>query len=122
MVLAGSLRRLHCLVNTGLTKTLIKTQNTLKHTDMRESISLELYTQLRNQLEPILDEASSKVQSFPTNEIGLLIRTDESIKAKREYDILFKKLRTLNGMASNAIKKQYHLNKNGGSIYKFKKK
>lgn len=83
-------------------------------------MTIELYTILRNELEPKLDAASKLVSSLPKNEMGLMIKTPESILAKNNYDFLFAKFRNLNKSVSNKIKRQYHINKNGGSIYSLK--
>tara|TARA_R110000765_G_scaffold131834_1_gene230352 strand:- start:691 stop:939 length:249 start_codon:yes stop_codon:yes gene_type:complete len=72
-------------------------------------MTLELYTELKNEINERVDKADLLVNSFPKGEMGLVKMTDEFRSAKRNFDIAFSELRTLNGSASNKLKKEYSL-------------
>lgn len=74
-------------------------------------MTLELYTELRNEIEIRLDKADELVKSFPVGPMGLVEMTDEFRSAKRKYDLVFNELRVLNKHTPNKIKREYSLNK-----------
>lgn len=74
-------------------------------------MTLEIYTQLKTEIEIRLDAADNLVNSFPKGEMGLVKMTKEFRTAKRNFDLVFNQLRTLNKHTSNKIKRQYSINK-----------
>lgn len=74
-------------------------------------MTLELYTELRNEIEVRLDKANDLVKSFPVGPMGLVKMTDEFRVAKRKFDLVFNQLRVLNKHTSNKIKREYAMNK-----------
>jgi hypothetical protein len=76
-------------------------------------MTLELYTELRNEIEPRLDKADQLVKSFVDVNTGLVkdIKDKDYRKAKRGYDLVFNQFRVLNKNASNKIKREYSMNK-----------
>jgi hypothetical protein len=76
-------------------------------------MTLELYTELRNEIEPRLDKADQLVKSFVDVNTGLVkdIKDKDYRKAKRGYDLVFNQFRVLNKNAPNKIKREYSMNK-----------
>ena len=76
-------------------------------------MTLELYTELRNEIEPRWDKADKLVKSFVDANTGLVkdIKDEDYRKAKRAYDLVFNQIRTLNKSTSNKIKREYSMNK-----------
>lgn len=74
-------------------------------------MTLELYTELKNEIEVRLDKADALVKSFPVGQMGLVKMTDEFRVAKRSFDIVFNQLRILNKNTPNKIKREYAMNK-----------
>lgn len=74
-------------------------------------MTLELYTELKNEIEVRLDKADNLVKSFTVGQMGLVKMTDEFRTAKRSFDILFNELRVLNKHTHNQIKREYAMNK-----------
>lgn len=74
-------------------------------------MTLELYTELRNEIEVRLDKADDLVKSFPVGQMGLVKMTDEFRVAKRKFDLVFNELRVLNKNTSNKIKREHAMNK-----------
>lgn len=76
-------------------------------------MTLDLYTELRNEIEPRWDKADEIVKSFVDVNTGLVkdMKDENYRKAKRAYDLVFNQLRTLNKNTPNKIKRQYSLNK-----------
>ena len=76
-------------------------------------MTLELYTELRKDIELRWNAADVVLKSFETNNLGLVIDSkSKSFKsAKRNYDVVFNQIRTLNKHTCNKIKRQYHTNK-----------
>jgi len=74
-------------------------------------MTLDFYTELKNEIEVRLDKADTLVKSFPIDQMGLVKITDEFRTAKRSFDIVFNELRVLNKHTSNKIKREYAMNK-----------
>lgn len=74
-------------------------------------MTLELYTELRNEIEVRLDKADDLVKSFPVGPMGLVKMTDEFRVAKIKFDLVFNELTVLNKNTSNKIKREYAMNK-----------
>lgn len=74
-------------------------------------MTLELYTELKAEINFRLNKADDLVKSFPLNEIGLVKMSDEFRLAKRKFDLVFNELRTLNQNTPNKIKREYAMNK-----------
>jgi len=76
-------------------------------------MTLELYTELRNEIEPRWDKADQLVKSFADVNTGLVkdIKDEDYRKAKRAYDLVFNQIRVLNKNTSNKIKREYSMNK-----------
>jgi len=74
-------------------------------------MTLDFYTELKNEIEVRLDKADTLVKSFPIGQMGLVKNTDEFRTAKRSFDIVFNELRVLNKHTSNKIKREYAMNK-----------
>ena len=74
-------------------------------------MTLDFYTELKNEIELRLDKADTLVKSFPIDQMGLVKITDEFRTAKRSFDIVFNELRVLNKHTSNKIKREYAMNK-----------
>tara|TARA_R110002050_G_scaffold269582_1_gene411976 strand:+ start:405 stop:641 length:237 start_codon:yes stop_codon:yes gene_type:complete len=75
-------------------------------------MTLELYTELKKDIDLRLDMWDSILKSFPINEIGMAIERNEDYRAaKKSFNIVFNQLRTLNKNTSNKIKREYALNK-----------
>lgn len=76
-------------------------------------MTLEMYTELRNEIEPILDNADQLVKSFVDTNTGLVkdIKDEDYRKAKRAFDLVFNQLRVLNKNTPNKIKREYSMNK-----------
>ena len=74
-------------------------------------MTLELYTELKNEIEVRLDKSDALVKSFPVGQMGLVKMTDEFRVAKRSFDIVFNQLRILNKNTPNKIKREYAMNK-----------
>lgn len=76
-------------------------------------MTLELYTELRNEIEPRWDKADQLVKSFVDVNTGLVkdIKDEEYRKAKRAYDLVFNQIRVLNKNTPNKIKREYSMNK-----------
>ena len=74
-------------------------------------MTLELYTELKNDITLRLDKADLLIKSFPKGQMGLVKMTEEFRSAKRNFDIVFNQLRVLNKNTSNKIKREYSLNK-----------
>lgn len=89
-------------------------------------MTIELYTELRNEVEPKMNAYSEALLAFPRLANGLtpdhVRATSEYIKAKQLADLFFDKFRTLNKAAGAKMVKQYHKNKNGGPTYSFQAK
>jgi hypothetical protein len=83
-------------------------------------MTLKIYTSLLESIEQRLDKADEELAKHPVNEMGLLIRTPEALKAKKNFDTIYNQLKTLNKHTPNKIKKQHRMNKNGGCLYKTK--
>ena len=77
---------------------------------MNNNMTLELFTELRGKIEIRLNNTSDIVQSFPKNEMGLAVRSEGFIKAKRNFDLVFKELRELNRNTPKNIKRDYSKN------------
>ena len=71
-------------------------------------MTLELYTELRNEIEPRWNKADQIVKSFVDVNTGLVkdIKDEDYRKAKRAYDIVFNQVRVLNKNTSNKIKRE----------------
>lgn len=74
-------------------------------------MTLELYTELKKEIEPRLDAADKAVKSFPAKENGLVEMTEEFRIAKRKFDLLFTQLRALNENTPNKVKREYAMAK-----------
>ena len=76
-------------------------------------MTLELYTELKNEIEPRWDKADQLVKSFVDVNTGLVkdIKDEDYRKAKRAYDLVFNQIRVLNKNTSNKIKREYAMNK-----------
>lgn len=76
-------------------------------------MTLELYTELRNEIEPRLDKVDKLVKSFVDLNTGLVkdVKDEDYRKAKRAYDLVFNQLRVLNKNTQNKIKREYSINK-----------
>lgn len=76
-------------------------------------MTLELYTELRNEIEPRWDKADQLVKSFVDVNTGLVkgIKDEDYRKAKRAYDLVFNQIRVLNNNTSNKIKREYSMKK-----------
>ena len=76
-------------------------------------MNLELYTLLRNELEPKWEKADQLLKSFVNVNTGLVkdIKDENYRKAKKEYDLIFNQIRVLNNNTSNKIKREYSMNK-----------
>lgn len=76
-------------------------------------MTLELYTELRNELEPKWDAADKLVKSFVDVNTGLVkdIKDENYRKAKIAYDLIFNQIRVLNKNTPNKIKRDYSMNK-----------
>ena len=74
-------------------------------------MTLELYTELKNEITVRLDKADLLIKSFPKGQMGLVKMTDEFRTAKRNFELVFNQLRILNKNTPNKIKREYSLNK-----------
>lgn len=74
-------------------------------------MTLELYTDLRKDIELRLDVADKLVKSFPVGAMGLVKMTDEFKVAKRNFDSIFNELRELNASTNNKIKRDFAVKK-----------
>jgi hypothetical protein len=74
-------------------------------------MTLELYTELKNEITVRLDKADLLIKSFPKGQMGLVKMTDEFRTAKRNFELVFNQLRILNKNTPNKIKREYLLNK-----------
>lgn len=72
-------------------------------------MTLETYTEQRNEIEVRLDLADVAVQSYAKKEMGLVELTDEFREDRRAFNRVFQELRTLNGSVSNKIKREYSM-------------
>lgn len=73
-------------------------------------MTLETFKQLKSEIELRLNKASDELNMFPVGQFGGVSeearQTPEFKKAKQEYDKAFSELKTLNGNASNKIKRE----------------
>ena len=85
----------------------------LRQTKKQEIMTLEIYTELRNEIEPRWNSASDLVQSFVNPTTGMVkdIKCEDYRAAKKSYDRVFNEVRTLNGNTSNKIKRDYSISK-----------
>ena len=77
-----------------------------------KDITLEDFTKLSAELNARVDKAEKSLKSFGKN--GVVTddeRTAEYTKAKRDFDIAFKELQTLNKSASKKVKRDHALAK-----------
>jgi hypothetical protein len=74
-------------------------------------MTLDIYTELKNEITVRLDKADLLIKSFPKGQMGLVKMTDEFRTAKRNFDLVFNQLRILNKNTPNKIKREYSLNK-----------
>lgn len=74
-------------------------------------MNLELYTELRNDLEIRLENADNEIKKFPVKSNGLIELTPAFMKAKRAYSIVFNQLRALNSNTPNKILREYSMKK-----------
>ena len=72
-------------------------------------MTLELYTELKNEINERVDKYSDILNSFPKNASGMVEVTPEFRSAKNSFDIAFGELRALNGSASNKLKREYRM-------------
>ena len=71
-------------------------------------MTLELFTELKTNIEARLNKVELRLRSFPTNEMGLVInKTPEYIQTKKDFQIIFNELRILNRHTPNKIKIEY---------------
>lgn len=74
-------------------------------------MTIEIYTELKNEIEVRLDKADTILKSFSVGQMGLVEMNEEYRIAKRSFDIIFNELRVLNKHTSNKIKRDYAMNK-----------
>jgi len=79
-------------------------------------MTIELYTELSDDIEKRLRVVEIKVQSFPVNKMGLVERTKEFVIARRNFKRVFNELRVLNKHTSNKLKREYSMNKRFNKI------
>ena len=79
-------------------------------------MTLEIYTELKKDIDTRLDISDIAIQSFSRNEMGLVEVTDEYRTAKRRFDIVFNELRVLNKNTPNKVKREYAMNKRFAKI------
>ena len=85
-------------------------------------MTLELYTELKEPIELRVEKYGNILNSFPKNEIGLVVNKNiEYLEAKKSFDLAFNELRTLNKHTPNKIKKEYSKNKRINKILKNQK-
>jgi len=72
-------------------------------------MTLELYTELKNEINQRVDKYSNILNSFDKNSAGMVDITPEFRLAKTNFNIAFKELQTINKAASKEIMKAYRL-------------
>ena len=72
-------------------------------------MTLELYTELKNEINERVDKYSDILNSFPKNASGMVEVTPEFRTAKNNFDIAFDQLRVLNSSVSNKLKREYRM-------------
>ena len=72
-------------------------------------MTLELYTELKNEINERVDKYSDILNSFPKNASGMVEVTPEFRSAKNNFDIAFDQLRVLNSSVSNKLKREYRM-------------
>jgi hypothetical protein len=70
-------------------------------------MTLEIYTELKNDINTKLDIADIKVKSFKRGSNGMVEMTNDFREANRNFNLIFKQLQTLNKYTSNKIKMEY---------------
>lgn len=74
-------------------------------------MTIEIYTELKNEIETRLSIADVNIKSFPKGQFGLVEMTPEFRLAKNNFDIVFNQLRVLNKHTSNKIKRDCAMSK-----------
>lgn len=69
-------------------------------------MKLEIYTELKNEIQERLDVVSTNVQAFSNNGAAVLM-TPEFKSAKNAFEIVFKQLQVLNKHTPNSVKREY---------------
>ena len=72
-------------------------------------MTLELYTELKNEINARVDMYTNVLNSFAKNASGMVEVTPEFRVAKNNFEIAFKELQTINKSASKEIMKAYRL-------------
>ena len=70
-------------------------------------MTIEFYSELREDIEKRLNKADSELKKFPVNKLGLVNPTSDYIKAKKVYNLVFNELRTLNKNTPKSILYKY---------------
>lgn len=70
-------------------------------------MTLEIYTELKNDINTKLDIADIKIKSFKRGSNGMVEMTNDFREANRNFNLIFKQLQTLNKYTSNKIKMEY---------------
>jgi hypothetical protein len=79
----------------------------------KETMTLELYTELKNEIEIRWDKADQVLKSFVDPNTGRVedIKNEDYRKAKRAYDLVFNEVRTLAKHTPKKIQLEYSLRK-----------
>jgi hypothetical protein len=70
-------------------------------------MTLEIYTELKKDINTKLDIADIKIKSFKRGSNGMVEMTNDFREASRNFNLIFKQLQTLNKYTSNKIKMEY---------------
>ncbi len=70
-------------------------------------MTLETYTELRNEINKRVTMYSDILNTFEKNDCGMVDVTEEFKSAKNSYEIAFNELRLLNSSVSNKMKREF---------------
>ena len=76
-------------------------------------MTLDIYTELRNDIESRLSIVQNKLNSFPKSASGMVQQSVDLSNANKAFYLVFNQLRALNKVTSNKVKKQHSRNKRG---------
>ena len=74
-------------------------------------MTIEIYTELKNEIESRLLVVENIVTSFSKGQFGLVAMTVEFREANANFNRVFNELKVLNKHTSNKIKRDYAMNK-----------